>query len=94
MDRTKFWETMNILVEKDFNKNVNDDIEAWVENVVSKRKAHSSQEDDESVIAWRRRLSECESSTVEEEIRKFSEKLTLPKIDCKYVPLHYRKFCK
>ncbi|CAG9862822.1 unnamed protein product [Phyllotreta striolata] len=83
-----FWDTMKILVGKEFTRNVHDDVHDWVEKVIPKRVDEVRVEDDKKKSAWTRRMSDVDEeiniTISDEEIIKFKESLNLPKIECKF----------
>lgn len=90
MAHSGFWETMSILVDKDWKTVAMEDIQDWLDKILMRKENYIIEDDDVSVIAKRRRLSlssECEIRG-DADIKKFLKSLKLPKIDCKYVPNH------
>lgn len=85
----EFWETMKILVEKDFRRNISDDVDNWVENVM-KKWLTSCEEDgtDDSAATRKRQLSQSLSidSELDEEVKEFLLVLEkkLHKTECRY----------
>lgn len=87
--RQEFWETMKILVEKDFKRNINEDVTDWVENIIKKWVSNSEDDDtDNSVATKKHRLSECSGidTQLDEEVQKFLRTLEkeMKKVDCRY----------
>lgn len=56
--RQEFWETMKILVERDFKRNIYDDVKDWMDNIIRKWTTNSEDPADDSV-ARKRRGSDC-----------------------------------
>lgn len=86
MAHSGFWETMSILVDKDWKKLAIEDIQDWLDKIMMRRECCIIEEDDDvSVIAKRRRLSESSECDLrgDEDIRKFLKSIKLPKIECK-----------
>lgn len=87
--RQEFWETMKILVEKDFKRNIIEDVTDWVENIIKKWVSNSEDDDtDNSVATKKQRLSECSGIDIEldEEVQRFLKALEkkMKKVDCRY----------
>lgn len=87
MAHSSFWETMNILVDKDWKRAAMEDMQDWLDKILMKKECYSVEDDDVSVIAKRRRLSVCSECEIrgDADIRRFLKGLKLPKIECKYV---------
>lgn len=83
----EFWETMKILVEKDFRRNLSDDVDNWVENVVKKWLTDEGDGTDHSVITKKRHMSQSLSidSELDEEVKEFLQTLEkkLQKTECR-----------
>lgn len=86
--RNEFWETMKILVERDFKRNIHDDIEDWMENKTKKRTINI-EEDGEDCAARKRKISECSGidSELDEDVHKFLKTLEkkVGRVDYGYV---------
>lgn len=87
--RQEFWETMKILVERDFKRNIHDDILDWIDNFAKKLTTTTHEDDgNESIAARNRKLSECSAldEELEEQVQTFLKMLEkkLKKIDCRY----------
>lgn len=89
--RPEFWETMKILVDRDFKRNINDDIKDYMDNFVKKfRTTTITDEDecDESAAARKRKISECSGIDVllDEDVRSFLSNLekNFKNVDCRY----------
>lgn len=81
-----FWETMKILVDKEFHRNILEDVQDWIEKIMPRRAESIHEEDDEKKSVWNRRMSDVDSDKsfiTDEEILQFKKNLNLPKIDCK-----------
>lgn len=89
MSHQEFWETMKILVDRDFRRNISDDVEKWIDNFISKWSTVSENDDKEdSVVARNRRISECSGidTELDEEVKEFVMALEtrMKKIECRY----------
>lgn len=87
--RPEFWDTMKILVERDFKRNISDDVSEWLDNFVKRWETEKEDEEMENSDAVRKRpLSECSDLDIqlEENIQKFLKALDkkLKKVDCRY----------
>lgn len=79
-----FWETLHLLIEwKKTGRDAKDDVDDWVNKVVTRNGDRTDSFEDNSTITIR---SETESLvSKEQEVRKFMESVNLPPIECKYV---------
>lgn len=86
--RPEFWDTMKILVERDFKRNISDDVTEWLDNVVKRWVSKNEDEEIENSDAVRKRLlSGCSDLDIqlEENIQKF-----LKALDTKFKKVDYR----
>lgn len=86
--RGEFWETMKILVERDFQRNISDDVDNWVENVIKKwLTSFEEDEMDKSKGIRKHMTSESISfdAELDQEVKEFLRFLEkkLQKIDCR-----------
>lgn len=93
----EFWDTMKIMVERDWNRNVKEDVQDWLDKVIPKRYVEFSENQLDSIemsISFntddhlRKRMlpfDDSEDSNLLDDIKKFLKDIKPPKIDCKYV---------
>lgn len=102
MSTKKFWETMNLLIGKEYRrtgKEVMEDVEDWVEKVVVKKEL-SVEESEERLFLHCEEVKSnlntsgyySQSSDENKEVEEFIKSIDLEKIECKYVI--YRRFNK
>jgi hypothetical protein len=94
MSSEKFWETMNLLIGKEYRrtgKEVMEDVEDWVDKVILKRQ-HSVESEADLPSHTREKKMDVsssgyfsESKDADKEVEEFIKSVDLPKIDCKYV---------
>lgn len=88
----KFWETMNLMIGKEYRrtgKEVMEDVEDWVDKVVVKKElSYEETQNNLNIIkngdvkSWNRSL---ENEDEEKEVEDFIKSVELPKIECTYV---------
>ncbi|KAJ3655699.1 hypothetical protein Zmor_014819 [Zophobas morio] len=90
MSSGKFWETMNLLIGKEYRrtgKEVMEDVDDWVDKVIVK-KEFSVEESETDVLVCNKSKSSgyfSESWNDEKEVEEFIKSIDLPKIECTYV---------
>ncbi|KAJ8917438.1 hypothetical protein NQ315_005485 [Exocentrus adspersus] len=76
MAHSGFWETMSILVDKDWKTLALEDIQEWLDKILLRRECCIMEDDEVSVIGKRRRLSvtsdyEIRGGRGDQEVRDF-----------------------